>query len=39
MGAFSAPPRDIGGKIIFLRGSFAFCSHVFLTLTPVYVVI
>jgi len=32
MGAFVAPPGDIGGKMIFLRGRFALCPRVFLKL-------
>jgi len=35
MEAFVAPPHDIRGKIIFLRGSFALCPGVFLTLVVV----
>jgi len=34
-GQFLATPRDIGGKIIFLRGRFALCPRVFLTLNIV----
>jgi len=32
MGALFASPRDVRGNIIFLRGGFALCPRVFLTL-------
>jgi len=32
MGAFCAPPSDIRGNFIFLRGRFALCPGVFPTL-------
>jgi len=31
-------PRDIRGNIIFLRGSFALCPGVFLTLTETFTI-
>jgi len=37
MGAFFAPPSEIRGNIIFLRGSSAFCPGVFSPLSKPHV--